>query len=89
MLCLPLPLTPAKGFSCSRQAKPWRSATLRISSIMIWLWSQAMFELANTLASSYWPGAASLCSVLAGTPRAHSSSSSSRIKARTRSLMLP
>ena len=24
LLCLPLPLTPANGFSCSRQTRPWR-----------------------------------------------------------------
>jgi hypothetical protein len=27
LLCLPLPLTPAKGFSCSRQTKPCLDAT--------------------------------------------------------------
>ena len=24
LLCLPEPLTPAKGFSCSRHTRPWR-----------------------------------------------------------------
>ena len=33
LLCLPLPLTPANGFSWSRQARPWRSATRRSVSM--------------------------------------------------------
>ena len=41
--CLPLPLMPANGFSWSRHARPWRSATLRSTSIASWLWSTAMF----------------------------------------------
>ena len=39
LLCLPEPLTPAKGFSCSRQTRPCRSATFFIISITSWLWS--------------------------------------------------
>ncbi len=30
LLCLPLPLMPSKGFSCSRQTRPWRSAFWRL-----------------------------------------------------------
>ena len=33
LLCLPLPFTPPKGFSCNRQRKPCLRATLRISII--------------------------------------------------------
>ena len=28
LLCLPEPFTPSNGFSCSRQTRPWRAATL-------------------------------------------------------------
>ncbi len=39
LLCLPQPLTPANGFSCSSACRPWRGATrLRVSIISIW-WS--------------------------------------------------
>ena len=37
LLCLPLPLTPAKGFSCNKHTKPCLSAILFIKSIVIWL----------------------------------------------------
>ena len=43
LLCLPEPFRPAKGFSCRRQTRPWREATLRMTSIVSWLWSVAMF----------------------------------------------
>ena len=43
--CLPLPFTPAKGFSWSRQWKPWRSATFFMSSMVSWFWSPARFAL--------------------------------------------
>ncbi len=33
LLCLPEPLTPAKGFSCSRQTSPYLRATLCITCI--------------------------------------------------------
>ena len=33
---LPEPFTPANGFSCSRQTRPWRSATFCMISILIW-----------------------------------------------------
>ena len=32
--CFPDPLTPANGFSCSKQANPWRLATFCITSIV-------------------------------------------------------
>ena len=37
LLCLPLPFTPANGFSCSRHVSPCRSAMRRMDSMMIWL----------------------------------------------------
>ena len=40
--CLPEPLTPAKGFSCRRQTRSWRSATFFIISMVSWFWSQAL-----------------------------------------------
>src|SRR4026208_2578040 len=44
LLCLPEPLTPAKGFSCSRAWRPNRGATrLSVSSNSIW-WSLAMWR---------------------------------------------
>ncbi len=37
LLCLPEPLMPANGFSCSRHASPYRSAVRRSTSIVsIW-----------------------------------------------------
>lgn len=80
LLCFPEPLSPAKGFSCSRHTMPWRSEVFFIISITSWLWSVAVLESANTGASSYWPGATSLCSVLANTPSCQSSVSRSRMK---------
>jgi hypothetical protein len=35
--CLPDPLMPANGFSCSSACKPWRSATRRSVAITSWL----------------------------------------------------
>ena len=46
LLCFPDPLTPAKGFSWSRQVRPWRSATFFKVSMIIWLWSTARFTWA-------------------------------------------
>ena len=37
LLCLPEPLMPANGFSCSRQTRPYLSAVLRSTS-MIRFW---------------------------------------------------
>ena len=64
LLCLPEPLTPAKGFSCSRQTKPCLFATFFMTSIVSWLWSVAMFVVSKMGAISCWQGATSLCSVL-------------------------
>ena len=52
LLCLPLPFTPANGFSCKRQTIPCFEATLRIISIVSWLWSQARFVVEKIGASS-------------------------------------
>ena len=41
LLCLPEPLMPSKGFSCSRQTKSWREAMSFIFSIMTRFWSMA------------------------------------------------
>ena len=65
LLCLPEPLTPANGFSCSRQTKPCRSATFCIVSMISWLWSAAMFVVEKIGAISNCAGATSLCWVLA------------------------
>ena len=48
MLCLPEPFTPANGFSCSRQTRPWRSATFFIGSAALELDS----ELSETEATA-------------------------------------
>ena len=42
LLCLPEPLTPAKGFSCRSTRKPCRRATFFISDMRSMLWSMAM-----------------------------------------------
>ena len=42
LTCLPEPLTPAKGFSCSRHTRLWRSATFFIVSMTSWFWSLAV-----------------------------------------------
>ena len=89
LLCLPLPFTPSKGFSCSRHTRLCLRATLCISSMVSWLWSVAMLVPAKIGASSCWAGATSLCSVLASTPSSHSFSSSSFINALTRGLIMP
>ena len=60
LLCLPLPLTPLKGFSCSSTRKPWLRATLRIKAMMSMLWSTARLHSSKTGASSNWLGATSL-----------------------------
>ena len=79
LLCLPLPFTPAKGFSCSRHTKPCLEATFCIISIVSWLWSVAIFVVVYIGASSCCDGATSLCSVFASIPSFHSSSFSSAI----------
>ena len=69
LLCLPEPLTPANGFSCSSAWSPYRGATRFSVSIMSIWWSLAMWLVSKSGAISYWPGATSLCRVLTGTPR--------------------
>ena len=66
--CLPEPLMPANGFSCSSACRPWRSATLRSMAITSWLWSTAMSVSSNIGAISNWHGATSLWRVTIGTP---------------------
>ena len=73
LLCLPEPFTPANGFSCSRQTRPYLRAMLCISCIVSCWWSEPTFEFSYTGASSYWPGATSLWRVLTGTPSFRSS----------------
>ncbi|MNS81441.1 hypothetical protein D3C72_1151550 [compost metagenome] len=69
LLCLPEPFTPAKGFSWSRQARPWRLATRLSTSMVSTLWSHATLSCSKTGAISYWEGATSQWRLLAGTPR--------------------
>ena len=66
--CLPLPFTPANGFSCSRQTRLWRRATRCSVSMTSWLWSDATLASSKMGAVSYWLGATSLWRVLMGTP---------------------
>ena len=89
LLCLPLPLTPSKGFSCCRQTRPYLGASFFIISIVSRLWSMATLVVSKMGASSCWQGATSLCLVLAGTPSFHSSSSSSFMNAETSGRMTP
>ena len=67
LLCLPEPLTPANGFSCSRQTRPYLRATRCITCIVS-CWSEPTFEFSNT-AISYWPRRDLVVRVLTGTPR--------------------
>ena len=72
LTCLPEPLTPAKGFSCSRHTKPWRLAVFfRIVIVSCW-WSLATLADSKNGAISNWPGATSLWRVLAGMPSLYS-----------------
>ena len=87
--CLPDPLTPAKGFSCSRQARPNLGAIRLSASIVIIWWSVATLAFSNSGATSYWLGATSLCRVFTGTPHLYSSFSTSIMHASTRSGMEP
>ena len=89
LTCLPEPLMPANGFSCSRQVMPYFSAT-RLSVIIIELLmigrevggleDRRDFVLA---------GATSLCRVLTGMPSLNSSRSTSSMNASTRSGIAP
>ncbi len=66
--CLPLPLMPAKGFSCRSRARLCRRAMRPIVSITSWLWSEATLASSKMGADSYWLGATSLWRVFTGTP---------------------
>ena len=85
LTCLPDPLTPANGFSCSSSLSPYRPATRAIVSMTSMLWSVATLAFSNSGASSYCDGATSLCLVLTGTPSLYSSISVSSMQASTRS----
>lgn len=87
--CLPEPLTPENGFSCSRHFMPYFSATAFIVVIISCWWSWARTDRSKTGAISNWPGATSLCRVFAGIPCLNSSRSSSIMKDNTRSGMAP
>ena len=89
LLCLPDPLTPANGFSCSRQTRPYLRATARITCIVSCWWSEPTFEFSYTGAISYWFGATSLWRVLTGTASFASSRSVSSMQARIRSGIEP
>ena len=56
LLCLPEPLTPAKGFSCSRQTRPYLRATVCMICMVSCWWSEPTFEFSKIGAISYWPG---------------------------------
>ena len=60
LLCLPEPLTPANGFSCSRQTSPYRRATFCMICMVSCWWSEPMFEFSKIGATSYCAGATSL-----------------------------
>ena len=89
LLCLPLPLIPAKGFSWRRHSTPYlRAIILSTCMVIIW-WSTAMFAFSNIGAISYWLGATSLWRVLTGTPSSKRRDSTSAMKVRTRSGTAP
>ncbi len=60
LTCLPDPLTPAKGFSWSRHARPKRGAARWSVIIISCWWSAATFAFSKMGANSYCPGATSL-----------------------------
>ena len=79
LLCLPLPFTPANGFSCKRHTSPCRRATFFITSIVSWFWSEERFVVEKIGAISCCAGATSLCSVFDKMPYFHSVSLRSSI----------
>ena len=89
LLCLPLPLIPAKGFSWSRHSKPCERATARSTCMVTIWWSTAMLAFSKVGAISYWLGATSLWRVFTGTPSSKRRASTSAMKARTRSGTVP
>ncbi len=66
--CLPEPLTPAKGFSWSKQTSPKRVAVRWRTIISSCWWSAATLAFSKIGANSYCPGATSLWRVATGTP---------------------
>ena len=68
LLCLPEPLTPLNGFSCSSTRNPCVRATFRINDMMSMLWSTARLHSSKIGANSNWLGATSLCRVFTGIP---------------------
>ena len=89
LTCLPDPLTPVNGFSWNRHSMPClRASVLNVVISSCW-WSDATFARSNMGATSNWPGATSLCRVLAGMPSLNSSRSVSIMKPSTRSGMAP
>ena len=89
LTCLPDPLTPSNGFSWNRHSMPclW-AMDLKVVISSCW-WSAATLARSNIGAISNWPGATSLCRVLAGMPSLNSSRSVSIMKPSTRSGMAP
>ena len=68
LLCFPLPLMPANGFSCSSTRNPCLRATRFMSDINSMLWSFAKLHSSKIGANSNWLGATSLWRVLQGIP---------------------
>mmetsp|Transcript_53689 Transcript_53689/g.141530 ORF Transcript_53689/g.141530 Transcript_53689/m.141530 type:complete len:203 (+) Transcript_53689:562-1170(+) len=68
LLCLPLPLIPAKGFSCRRHARPFLAATSSEICITIRFWSVCTGAGPKSGANSYWFGATSRWRVFRGMP---------------------
>ena len=68
LLCLPEPLTPAKGFSWRRQARSCLRATSSAICITMRFWSVWVMTEPKRGANSYWLGATSLWRVLRGMP---------------------
>ena len=84
LLCLPEPLTPLKGFSCSSTRNPCVRATFRINDMMSMLWSTARLHSSKIGANSNWLGATSLWRVFTGIPNSSAWISRSFMKAATR-----
>ena len=89
LLCFPLPLMPANGFSCNNARKPCLRATRFISDMSNMLWSTARFVSSKMGANSNWLGATSLWRVLQGMPNSNARISKSFMKACTRSGIVP
>ncbi len=89
LLCLPEPFTPSKGFSCSRQTRPCFLARL-LHDVHDELVVVGGDVGRGVDAGELVLGGGDLVVLgLGGTPSFQSSSSSSRMKAATRGLMVP